>query len=148
MANIFVSLTTCADGSLCCETSAGSAKCCTEGNGVILENGKIVSSHNATPVSMSTFTVQPPPAPKPTSSNLGAIVGGVVGGVAGVVALGLAFWSLMIRRKTRRRHLPQRYEYSRRGRVANYTETHELRDEPKEIPVGDIRPELDSPRGE
>ncbi|KAL8709704.1 MAG: hypothetical protein Q9220_005644 [cf. Caloplaca sp. 1 TL-2023] len=162
-ANIVTPITTCADGSFCCGNEFDPGSCCAEGNGMFIENGKLVKSTSATvssaastPSTTTTISVQQPTSSSSAStqskesasksddsSHTGAIVGGVVGGVAGVAALAFAFWYFIIRRNLQRQqNLLHGYEGYQAGK-------HELWEEqptqsPKEVPANERTGELET----
>ncbi|KAL8948179.1 MAG: hypothetical protein Q9222_005612 [Ikaeria aurantiellina] len=162
-ASVLTSITTCADGSLCCGNEAEPGSCCAEGNGMFIENGKLVKSTSATssapamPSSTTTISIQATSsssasttstesASDSSSSNTGTIVGGVVAGVAGIAgiaALALAFWYFIIRREL------QRQQILLNGYEDYQASKHEIWEEqptetPKEVPANERRGELDT----
>ncbi|KAI4232568.1 MAG: hypothetical protein L6R40_007354 [Gallowayella cf. fulva] len=159
-ADNFVPLTSCADGSLCCATGADPKRCCAEGKGVSIVNGKVVkgqavlqastsASSTPSPTTATAGAVSGPATPAPTSSsssssNTGAIVGGVVGGIAGIVALALTFWYFMIRHNlSRQPKVPNAYE-GLGAYEGDQPGKLEAWQEPTEAPASDSRRELDS----
>ncbi|KAL6715142.1 hypothetical protein ACLMJK_007405 [Lecanora helva] len=169
-----VPLTVCADGSFCCGANwtipaikDGTHDCCNRKGGLFLENGKVTTALPLAPAvgaaptvssaaiatssqssALSPVTPTPTPTSAPSSSNTGPIIGGVVGGVAAVAILSLAFWYIMIRRKSRNVHQGAERELTQPS--SQSTETYfmgkqQMWQEPSEAPDNRFRAgELDN----